>query len=163
VDVNVDGETFPACEGEPVQVRNYRERRTLAELIDITLGAPDGEGGLNAADARPILARYGLRVEHDNGGDRLWVANRNQTLQRALSGGPWAGGYWRNHLRRLPGATVPDSPQKFAGVLCRFTSLPIALVTGPTLVCRQCDTKNPAQRTACRHCEEPLDGEDAAL
>lgn len=125
LDTVVDGETLPAYAGEPVKVRTTRDRRTIGELIGIVAAAQTIDG-VEPLYAAALLARFGIRIE----AQRIWIANRNAALQKAL-GERWAAGNWRPLLRRLPGASTPETVGKFAGVVSRYTDLPLALVCSP--------------------------------
>jgi putative DNA primase/helicase len=147
VDVNVRDEILPSHDDGPSRVRSIRDKRTLAELVDVVLEVKDD--AVTMEDARNILNRFGLRVEAELDGTRLWVANNNDTLAKALSGHVWAR-YWRRYLCRLPGAIKSDKPQKFAGVSSRYVSLPL------TVNCVNCQTAHPPDSSVCRHCAEPI-------
>jgi hypothetical protein len=69
-----------------------------------------------------ILGRYGLRVAWPD----LAIANSSTNLQSLLRDTPWAGTAFRQALRRLPHATVANSPLRFKGMgTSRATMVPI--------------------------------------
>jgi len=145
VDVNVEGEIYHSEDDEPSRVRSIRDKRTLAELVQVALGA--AEDAVTCDDAEHILARYGLRVEV--GGRNLWIANRNDALAQALSRYPWGNHSWRILLRRLLGANCPAYGQRFAGVLQRYTALPLD-------TCPHCNVPVSVNSAVCQHCGAPL-------
>jgi putative DNA primase/helicase len=153
VDVNVEGEIYHSSNGEFSRVRSIRDRRTLAELVDIARGATSD--AVTPEDSVRILARYGLCV--DIGGWDLRIANRNDALAQALSRYPWGNHSWRILLRRLPGARCTGVTRRFAGVVQRYTLVPIP---APDL-CPNCKLSVPADRSICQHCGHPLSEEGA--
>jgi len=78
---------------------------------------------LYAADCNAVLERHGLQVT----GDALMVSNTHAQLKRILKDTPWGGG-WGRLLKRIPGATAPATPQRFAGTQTRAVRIPIAQI-----------------------------------
>jgi putative DNA primase/helicase len=150
VDVNVEAEIYHSDNGESARVRTVRDKRTLAELVDIARGA--AQDAVTRDDAEHILARFGLRVEP--GGRKLWIANRNDVLAQALARYPWGNHSWLVLLRRLPGASYPDHGQRFAGVLQRYTSLPLD-------ACAHCRALVSVNSAVCQHCGAALAEEES--
>lgn len=81
---------------------------------------------------REALEEHGLRVSAYPSGAlgkaSLYVAERHPRLARLYEGTQWAGGRWREDLRRLPGAITPEHPQRIGKAKPRCTVLPPALL-----------------------------------
>jgi putative DNA primase/helicase len=100
-------------------------RIAIIELIQLAAAgkAYVSEGSqLPGDEIESILGRYGLRVAWPD----LAIANSSTNLQTLLRDTPWAGTAFRQALRRLPHATVANSPLRFKGMgTSRATLVPI--------------------------------------
>ena len=92
---------------------------SIAELIEAGRESMDPQSASN----RAALLRLGIRVD----GDAVTIANAHPTIQNILRGTPW--GDWSRVLRRLPGASVPPHPVRFAGVKARGTTIPLSAIS----------------------------------
>lgn len=91
-------------------VTRHGEKPSIGALVREALGNPDGEGPR-------LLGEHGLglgpwpRGTRDvaGGPPHLFIANSHPRLTRLFEGTRWAGGRWKEDLRRLRGAIVPES------------------------------------------------------
>ena len=68
-----------------------------------------------------VLARYGIKI-HEG---MLAIANSQKNLQSLLKETQWSGNAYRQSLRRIDGALVPQSPIRFPSMgLSRGTLIP---------------------------------------
>ena len=68
-----------------------------------------------------VLARYGIKI-HEG---MLAIANSQKNLQSLLKETQWSGNAYRQSLRRIDGAVVPQSPIRFPSMgLSRGTLIP---------------------------------------
>jgi hypothetical protein len=115
------------CEPTSTPKREVQEERTLGELRLVVTGLvnePEGAPSISCESARAQLARYGIRIEPEaDGKTHVWIANKNEQLDRALSKYAWGGNGWAHYLKRLPGAHVGPNPAWFAGSTCRYISI----------------------------------------
>ncbi len=95
-------------------------RATLGDLIAVARGEPGGAG-----ENGKTLRTYGLRLEIEDDGPVLLVANRHGGLRRIFHGTRWAEGGWVGTLRRLgDDVASTDDAWRFAGGVSRATRLP---------------------------------------
>jgi len=115
--------------GMPVDATRRGERPTVGRLI--------AEGRLDDAtgsDARAMLREHGMALvcwppEAAGIPRSLLVANAHPRLARLFDGTRWAGGKWREDLRRLPGACTPPNGQRALGA-----TKPRCTVVSPALL-----------------------------
>lgn len=72
------------------------------------------------------LPQSGLKLQ----GDYLVVANAHPALNDIFAGTQWEAGGWLRAFRSLPGAVAGVNPTTFAGVMSRYTMVPINLCNG---------------------------------
>lgn len=100
------------------------ERPTVGKAVRLALQDADSA-------ASRALVEHGLLVSpwpRKGGGDPwLLVADKHPRLERMFADTQWAGRRWKEDLRRLPGAVVPEHPQ-WVGEKARVTVLPPALL-----------------------------------
>jgi putative DNA primase/helicase len=70
-------------------------------------------------EMKAVLIRHGMKLK----GERLFVANRNQSLEKIFTDTPWAGAKWRMQLERVPGGNA-EGTTDFGGVKQRAVSVP---------------------------------------
>jgi putative DNA primase/helicase len=70
-------------------------------------------------ELKAVLVRHGMKLK----GERLFVANRNQSLEKIFTDTPWAGAKWRMQLERVPGGNA-EGTTDFGGVKQRAVSVP---------------------------------------
>lgn len=101
------------------------ERPTVGQMIRQGY-ADDGDR------ARRLLAEHGLLLApwpRKGGGDAwLYIADKHPRLGRLFEGTQWASGRWKEDLRRLAGAEVPDTPQWIGEAKPRCCVVPPALL-----------------------------------
>lgn len=97
------------------------ERPTIGRLVALGRG-PEGD------TARRALAEHGLLVapwpRKSGGPPCLYVADRHPRLARVFEGTQWAGHRWKEDLRRLEGAVVPEDPVWIGKAKPRCTVIP---------------------------------------
>lgn len=100
---------------------------TVYELVCAAFGEPTEMADLTQATADAILQRHGMRVR----GDRLLLANNNDSMKRLMSGTTFEADY-RGVLLRVAGADRNDNkPARFNGVQTKCFSLPLGpIVSG---------------------------------
>lgn len=90
---------------------------------------PDGEKD------REALEEHGLRVApwppKGLGPACLYVAEKHPRLGRLFEGTQWAGGRWREDLRRLPGSFTPENPQRIGPAKPRVTVIAASCLPEP--------------------------------
>ena len=97
--------------------------RAVGELLRIVLKGLEFED-VSYRNAVNTLARYGLRVEVDNGRRvGVWIANKWPPLDRLMQLAEFAQG-WVNIIKRHPNAKQSDSALRFAGATSRATLIP---------------------------------------
>jgi hypothetical protein len=78
--------------------------------------------------ANDALQEHGLMVakfpKRGDGPLRLYVADKHPRLAKVFVGTQWAGGRWKDDLRRLPGAEQPPDPQWIGSAKPRCVVLP---------------------------------------
>jgi hypothetical protein len=103
------------------------EHPTFGRLIRQALA--DTETSRQANEA---LQEHGLMVaKYPKRGDgplRLYVADKHPRLAKVFVGTQWAGGRWKDDLRRLPGAEQPPDPQWIGPAKPRCVVLPNELL-----------------------------------
>jgi hypothetical protein len=104
----------------PLQADGHTDRMTLGELIQIAHLGRDTDDHIGMHEARKVLLRYGLKVTEAD----VFVAHISPELEKLLRG-PWQ--MWRNYLKRLPGAELPEDTVWFSGGTKRSTKLPWSL------------------------------------
>lgn len=110
----------------PVRTARWGGDRSVAELLALAGGRPDVlETPLAPREAAAALARIGVR--YDEADDSFVVANNHSGVADILRGTPWARGWYRI-LRRVPGATVPTTPVRFAGIKTRGVAFPMEII-----------------------------------
>ena len=113
----------------PSDVQWSNERPTIGRLVAL---AQSGEDGSNA---KRVLVEHGLLVapwpRKSSGPCHLYVANSNPRLKRVFEGSAWAGGRWKDDLRRLPGAFEPRDPQTIGAAKPRVVIIPPDLLPPP--------------------------------
>jgi hypothetical protein len=104
------------------------ERPTVGEAIR-RAHAEDAENW------RRWLAEHGMLLApwpRDGGGHPcLLVADKHPRMGRIFDGTAWAGSRWKEDLRRLPGAVVPEHPQRIGSAKPRCTVIPAPLLPDP--------------------------------
>lgn len=99
------------------------EHPTFGRLIlqAMLAGRPNADPGdmATAKTANSVLQEHGIKVARfparGDGPMRLYVADKHPRLTKVFAGTPWAGGRWKDDLRRLPGSEQPADPQHIGG------------------------------------------------
>lgn len=92
-----------------VQLEAGYVERSITEIIDIAIGETF-DAGLTSDRAFYHLRRHGILAE----GNTVTISNRHEYIVKLLRDTPWS----KNHnkiLLRIPGATSPANPVRFAG------------------------------------------------
>jgi hypothetical protein len=98
--------------------------------VGYCLGRASEPDGVKERDA---LAEHGMKlaVWRDVGPPNFVVADSHPRLARLFEGTQWAGGRWREDLRRLRGAFSPEHPQRIGSAKPRVTVIPPACLPEP--------------------------------
>lgn len=106
-----------AAPGDRVVEGGQWTRPTLAEMVAMAVH--------QRGEYLARLRTYGLSVQEVQGELMVCVANQHQALEQVFAGSKWAGGVWRQALRRLREARPSDGPISFASAKIRATLIPI--------------------------------------
>jgi len=94
---------------------------TVYELVCAAYGEPTEMADVSQQAADALLQRYGMKVR----GDRLLLANNNDSLKKLMTGTTFEADY-RGVLLRVDGADRNDNkPSRFSGVSTKCFSLPL--------------------------------------
>jgi hypothetical protein len=109
----------------PLEVTWNGARPTVGACIQ-RAAKPDGDRDREALQEHGMRVHHGPPPKHEPGW--LYIADKHPRLARLFEGTQWAGGRWREDLRRLPGAVTPENPQRIGHAKPRCTLLPPALM-----------------------------------
>ena len=104
-----------------LEVQWNGERPTVGKAVRLAMQDPDSAASRALVEHGLLLAPWPRK----SGGDAwLLVADKHPRLERMFEGTQWAGRRWKEDLRRLPGAVVPEHPQWVGDTKPRVTVLP---------------------------------------
>lgn len=113
---------------QAADVQRHGERPSIATLLREARGT-EGDA------SRRVLVDHGLALapwppgtrEVPGGPPHLFVANTHPRLAKLFDGTRWAGGRWKEDLRRLPGAVLPGPRRELGDAKPRCTIVPAPL------------------------------------
>lgn len=102
------------------------------DLVAVDGGLTDLVARQEAAKrANEKLAKIGLRVRGTGAEAELFIPNRPiPGLLKIFEHSEWSSGVWAQAARRVPGATVTESPLKLAGQQSRGVYIPFTSIAG---------------------------------